>query len=343
MTKRLGFACKFMHPNKTLTPKQRKEFEEKYNTKTTTRAWMSRQPQSVAESKLWEIIRHNLWATKNLIKYAGDLPSELRFVRISSDLLPLYTEPTWSYFYKKPDVVKWLEHSFADLGNTARNLHCRVSMHPGQFCVLASDNPDVVTNSIAEFEYHCDMIRWMGYGQQFQDFSTNVHIGGKLGPDGIRSVYPKLSTEARNTITIENDEFGWGLDSCLELSDIIPIVLDIHHYWIREEKYIMPDDIRYNKVIESWNGVRPKIHYSYSRCEHLPENFDHSKIPEMSFLLEEGFKKSKLRAHSDYYPNNSLNDYALSFLETADIMCESKMKNVASINLYEYAKKAGFI
>ena len=334
MTKRIGFACKFMHPNKTLTPKQRKEFEEKYNTKTTTRAWMSRQPQSVAESKLWEIIRHNLWATKNLIKYAGDLPSELRFVRISSDLLPLYTEPTWSYFYKKPDVVKWLEHSFADLGNTARNLHCRVSMHPGQFCVLASDNPDVVTNSIAEFEYHCDMIRWMGYGQQFQDFKCNVHIGGRLGPDGIRAVYSKLSTEARNTITIENDEFGWGLDSCLELSDIIPIVLDIHHHYIRTNgEYIQSTDDRVSKILDSWKGIRPVMHYSVSREEYITDN---TALPNMGNLLLEGHKPQSLRAHSDMLNNSACNDWALTFWDQFDIMVEAKCKNLASKQLYDH-------
>lgn len=343
MQKRIGFACKYTHPNKTLTKQQRIDLEGKYNTKTTTVTWLNKQTKDVAEERLWNIMIHNLQSFNNLIKYVGGLPNELRLLRISSDCLPVYTHPNWSYFYRKKCSVDWLERKFADIGNLARNLNVRLSFHPGQFCCLASDNPDVVKNSIMEFEYHCDMIRWMGYGKELQDFSTNVHIGGKLGPDGIRFVYHKLSTEARNTITIENDEFGWGLDSCLELADIIPIVLDIHHHWIREEKYITPDDIQYHKVLDSWRGIRPKIHYSYSRCEHLPINFDHSEVPNMQVLLEAGFKKSKLRAHSDCYPNQLLNDYALSFLETANIMCESKMKNIASIKLYEYAKKAGFI
>jgi hypothetical protein len=45
-----------------------------------------------------------------------------------------------------------------------------------------------------------------------------------------------------------------------------------------------------------------------------------------------------LRAHSDWYPNPAVNEYALSFLEHADIMCESKMKNLASIELYKFWK-----
>jgi len=88
-------------------------------------------------------------------------------------------------------------------------------------------------------------------------------------------------------------------------------------------------------VIDSWRGVRPVIHYSYSRDEHLPTGFEHQSLPDMGLLLESGHKKQKLRAHSDFYPNAVVNNYALSFLDTADIMCESKGKNLASFKLYE--------
>ena len=71
-------------------------------------------------------------------------------------------------------------------------------------------------------------------------------------------------------------------------------------------------------------------------CEHLPEGYAHDTMPVMSRLLEAGHKKAKLRAHSDYYPNQLVNDYALSFLPYADIMCESKCKNLASIELHKY-------
>ena len=62
-------------------------------------------------------------------------------------------------------------------------------------------------------------------------------------------------------------------------------------------------------------------------------------MPDMPALLEAGYKKAKLRAHSDYYPNEKVNAYALSFLQYADIMCESKMKNLASIKLLNQYNK----
>jgi UV DNA damage repair endonuclease len=186
------------------------------------------------------------------------------------------------------------------------------------------------------------MIRWMGYGQKFQDFKCNVHIAGRRGPQGIRDVYDRLSPEARNTITIENEEMKHGLDDCLELSDIVPIVLDIHHHWIREGEYIRCNDSRVQQVIESWRGVHPTCHYSVSR-EDVLVGHNTSVAPKHGLLLEQGYKKSKMRAHSDFYWNTAVNDWALEHLSWADIMCESKGKNLASFALHQRAVEKGLV
>jgi len=138
----------------------------------------------------------------------------------------------------EPSVVSYAETHFARVGALARANGVRLSFHPVQFTVLASSNPGIVERSIEEFEYHANMAKWMGYGQSFQDLKINVHISGREGPAGIRSAYKRLSPEARNCITIENEENAWGLNDCLSLRDIIPTVLDIHHHWIREGEYI---------------------------------------------------------------------------------------------------------
>jgi UV DNA damage repair endonuclease len=334
---RIGFACKYMHPDQSQKKKLLEEIQRPLNTRSTTVQWLNRQTRDVAEERLWELMVHNIASYKRLIEYVGSLPNELRMVRLGSDVLPVYTEPTWCYYWRKPDVVAYCERAFAEVGATARALDVRLSMHPGQFTVLASDNPEIVERSIEEFEYHVNCIRWMGYGQSFQDFKCNVHISGRQGPAGIKhAVDKRLSPEARNTITIENDENKWGIDASLELVDTCALVLDIHHHWCREGEYIQPTDDRFARVIDSWRGVRPAIHYSYSRNEALPEGFTHNTMPNFPALLEAGHKKGKLRAHSDYYPNQLVNDWALSFLPYADIMCESKCKNLASIALHKY-------
>jgi hypothetical protein len=56
-------------------------------------------------------------------------------------------------------------------------------------------------------------------------------------------------------------------------------------------------------------------------------------MPDHKLLLENGYKKQKLRAHSDFYWNTAVNEWALSFSDQFDIMCESKGKNLASFAL----------
>lgn len=336
---KIGFACKWIdHPHQTdgIGPK---DDCKKYNTGTTTISWLNRQTPSVAEQKLWDLVNQNIEATRLLVERVGGLDNELRMVRISSDILPAYTHDDWSAFYKRNDVLAVLERGFSQIGALAKDKQVRLSMHPGQFTVLASDNPGIVDNSIEEFEYHADMARWMGYGQSFQDFKINVHISGKQGPAGIRSAYKRLSPEARNCITIENEENAWGLDDCLSLSDIIPTVLDIHHHWIREGEYMDPSDARVARVLDSWRGVRPTLHYSLSREDVLVGHTE-TVLPNMAQLLAEGYKKQKMRAHSDFYWNKEANDWALSFSDNFDIMCESKGKNLASFALHEYSKQS---
>ena len=163
-----------------------------------------------------------------------------------------------------------------------------------------------------------------------------MHISGKRGPEGIKETLKKLSPEARNCITIENDENCWGVDSSIELVDHCALVLDIHHHWIRTGEYIQPTDDRVKRVIDSWRGVRPVCHYSVSREDVL---IDHAVdvLPDHSALLAAGYKKQKLRAHSDFYWNQPVTDWALSFWEHFDIQCESKGKNLSSAQVYNRA------
>src|SRR6056300_1583229 len=335
VTKRIGFACKYMHPDQTQKKKLLEEIQRPLNTRATTVQWLNRQTREDAEQRLWELMEHNIQSYYNLIEYVGGLPNELRMVRLGSDVLPVYTEPTWSYFWRKHDVRAYCEKAFARVGERARELDVRLSMHPGQFTVLASDNEDIVERSIEEFEYHIDVARWMGYGSKWQDFKCNVHISGRKGPQGIIDVLPRLSPEARNCITIENDEMSWGLDASLELEKHVALVLDIHHHWVNSGEYIQPTDDRFSRIVDSWRGVRPVIHYSVSREDCLVD-FPTDVKPDMSVLLETGYKKQKLRAHSDFMWNTAVNDWALSFWDYADIMVESKAKNLASHKLHKY-------
>ena len=160
---RIGFCCKYLDSDQTQKPKILKEIQQQYTERSTTVAWCNRQEKSVAEQRLLDIVTHNMQSAYNLVKYVGSLPAERRMVRLGSNQIPMATEPNWRYVFEDPTVVKELEQGFGKIGQLAKDLDVRISFHPGQFCVLASDKPDVVERSIDEFEYHVNMARWMGY------------------------------------------------------------------------------------------------------------------------------------------------------------------------------------
>ena len=336
---KIGFCCKWIDNVDQIQGFKPKDSAKVLNTRVTTVRWLN-EHKSEAEQRLWDLMVHNIQSIKLLVEKVGKLDESLRMVRIGSDILPCYTEPTWGYYWTRTDVRDYCAKHLGIVGDVARNNLVRLSFHPGQFCVLSSDSDSIIDRSIAEFEYHADLARWMGYGQSWHDhgFKINVHIAGKRGAQGIKDVLPRLSTEARNLITIENDETRHGLESSLELVKDVALVLDIHHHWVKTGEYIAANDPRVEAVKSSWRGVRPTMHYSVSREDVLVGACPNT-MPHMASLIEAGHKKAKLRAHSNFYWNQPVNDWALSFWPQFDIMCESKAKNLASFALHDRAKQ----
>lgn len=56
-------------------------------------------------------------------------------------------------------------------------------------------------------------------------------------------------------------------------------------------------------------------------------------LPDIELLKSQGIGKQKLRAHSNFYWNAACNQMMHEFLESFDIQCESKGKNLASHKL----------
>jgi UV DNA damage endonuclease len=333
MTGRIGFCCKWINDVSEIGGMKPSSVDRDLNGRSTTMRWL-REHATEAEQRQWDIMNHNASAALKLVQRVGALPPGRRMVRLGSEMLQGYTHPEWIPFWKQADVQAHCAKIFAPVGAAARSLDVRLSFHPGQFCVLASESPNIVDRSVEEFEYHADLARWMGYGKTFQDFKINVHISGKAGPAGLRAAYSRLSPEARNCITIENEENSHGLDTCLTVSDLVPIVLDVHHHWIKSGEHIRATDARINRIIESWRGVRPTMHYSLSREDYLVGHAPDT-LPDMNLLLAAGYRKQKLRAHSNMMWNTATNQWVREHWDWADIQVEAKSKNLGSQQLYE--------
>lgn len=329
MPGRVGFCCKWLSDPAECGGMKVNASNRELNGRSTTMRWL-REHRDEAEQRQWDIMNHNAAAALKMVETVGELEPSRRMVRLGSEMLQGYTESDWKAWWQRREIQDHCARIFAPIGKRARELDVRLSFHPGQFCVLASDSDDIVDRSIEEFEYHADMARWMGYGNAWHDhgFMINVHLSGRGGPDKFLKTLDRLSPEARNLITIENDEITNGLDRTLAVAHRVALVLDIHHHWVKTGEYIRPQDPRVERVRESWRDRRAACHYSVSREDILVDHCTGTR-PDLETLVAAGFTRSKLRAHSDFYWNTAVNEWAATFLEHFDMECEAKGKNLA--------------
>ncbi|HAG17944.1 MAG TPA: UV damage endonuclease UvsE, partial [Pseudomonas sp.] len=96
-------------------------------------------------------------------------------------------------------------------------------------------------------------------------------------------------------------------------------------------RYIEPDDPRIERILESWRGVRPTMHYSQPPESLMELGFAPERKLEIPELLEQVSKRD-LYAHSKRMWNRWTNRYAFQFLDRFDIMLEAKDKNLAALD-----------
>ena len=124
-TRRIGFCCKYIDHKGQVNGIKPTDACKKYNTGTTTIAWLNRQHLDIAEQKLWSLVKSNILAVDNLVRKVAEYPDELKMVRLSSDILPAYTEDKWGQFYKNADVLMYISTELAKIGQFARDNNVR--------------------------------------------------------------------------------------------------------------------------------------------------------------------------------------------------------------------------
>jgi hypothetical protein len=77
---RLGFACKWIDRPDQVDGIKSTDDCKKYNTGTTTVAWLNRQTTAAAEVKLYQLTLSNLHAAYNLVEYVSKLDPMFRML-----------------------------------------------------------------------------------------------------------------------------------------------------------------------------------------------------------------------------------------------------------------------
>lgn len=325
---RIAWCCKWLPPQGEDAVAM-----EALNLRSTTATALAKLSPAEATARLLFLVRANLAALQAQIGYAAGRPLIERALRIGSNLLPLYTHPAARPRYDEPILRETIELGLGSAGRLARHAAVRLSMHPGQFTVLATESESTLRSTIEEIEYHTEIMRLLGLAGSWHPDGAHINVhGGARGPgiEGFRAGFAKLSEDARNLLTVENDEIAYGLGDLLPLADTLPIVLDLHHHWVHSEgAHIWPDDPRIRLIKESWRGVRPVAHISAPRQELMPD-WPMDVLPDFAQLNAMGVSARELRAHSDTLWSHAIITWAAEHLSWADLEIEAKHKNIAS-------------
>ena len=325
-TPRIAWVCQWLDPS--LPTKE----QAALNLRDTTVTALQKMEPKAAIEKLIGLVRTNGETLLTQIARTARLPEGQRAMRMASNVLPAYSHPAIRPLYDDPALRRTVETSLKPAGEAALRGGVRLSMHPGQYTVLSTERDSTRAAAVADVEYHTDVMRYLGHAGGWHPHGAhiNVHAGGRAaGIEGFRAALPLLSEDARNLLTVENEETAYGLDDLLPLADALPIVLDLHHHWVVTGEYLEPDDPRIAPIKASWRGVRPVIHISAPKHD-LMAGQDPDVLPDRAALIAAGISARDLRAHSARLWNRPHAAWAARHLAWADIEVEAKEKNLAT-------------
>jgi UV DNA damage endonuclease len=228
--------------------------------------------------------------------------------RLSCNMFPLLSLPDANLVYEEYTDYKEIEEVFAQCRDFVKSTKIRLSNHPDQFVVLASEKENVVSNSIRELNINAWVMDKFGAEQNYYN-PINIHINktgdcAELASRFFKNL-DKCNENVKKRLVLENEDKGvWSVEKMLTyFGGTIPITYDNLHDACNKSGDEFNNML---KCVETWErfNTKPLFHYSESR------------------------QGSNPRAHADL-PTKSPNNYNL----TIDWEIELKSKDYAIIEL----------
>ena len=126
--------------------------------------------------KCLEVTGQNLNCLQKILEY--NIQHGFYFFRISSQTVPFASHPVCT--------IDWLKHfspTLRNIGQFIKDNDCRISMHPDQFCLINAKDENIIARSIAELDYHCQLLDEM---QLDASAKIQIHVGGIYGDKQVR-------------------------------------------------------------------------------------------------------------------------------------------------------------
>jgi UV DNA damage endonuclease len=256
---------------------------------------------------------------------------QIRMYRMSSDIAPYATHPDLPQFHRQ---IRECRGELRALGDEARRLDLRLSMHPSQFVVINSPDDEIVRKSIWDLKSQADLLDCMQLGP---DAVLVIHAGGSYGdPQAsierwVRS-YERLPTAVRRRLVLENDDTRFPAANVLWAHERtgVPLVFDLQHFWCLNPERL-PLRETFERFLRSWpTGVRPKMHFSSPRTEMRKlERINRSTGKKETFL-----QAPIWTGHADFNHPFEFISFMRQMADLEfDVMLEAKAKDLALLRL----------
>ena len=194
--------------------------------------------------------------------------------RVSSSLFPILTHPDFKYGVADVPQFEAIVDEFKTIVFNNEVWQVRLSTHPDQFNVLASENQSAATKTIRELNHHGWVMDMLGCQRSYYN-PINIHVNctkGDLADIAARfmSNLNKCDQSVTSRLVEENEDKGcWTVANLLDHFDI-PITYDNLHDKCNPSQFLpFNGDYFYPMVdcAKTWGNVKPLFHYSESHPE----------------------------------------------------------------------------
>lgn len=240
--------------------------------------------------------------------------------RVSSDIFPLMTHSESGIKWEELPNREALDALFSRCAENAFLYNVRLSCHPDQFNVLASENPKSVENTIRELNHHGWFMSKLG-APLSPESPINIHINGSKGdPKDIAQRFKdgleRLDETVRTRLVVETEDKGvWHTRNLIDhihgLTGI-PVTFDYLHHKCNPGG--LTEEEAFKLCAQTWGKHKPLFHF----CEALPGQGNprkHANIPTYT---------------PDTYGYDVDLDYEFKDKEAALEVAEKLVQNVAS-------------
>ena len=207
--------------------------------------------------KVRALVWDNLLGLEKILSWNAE--HGIYLFRMGQSLIPFASHPAFPY--------DW-EHEHGDdlreIGELARSVGIRLSMHPGQFIQPGSLKPGVAERSLAELRYAASVFDLIGS----PDSVIVVHMGGAFGDRAASTArfVETMRSEPRvlRYLTLENDERVWAVPEIVATASAlgVPAITDAFHHSLNPGGLTLREALDLSLATWKGRGVRPKVHLS---------------------------------------------------------------------------------